>query len=165
MNVAAASTKKPQPDGSQIISDRAPLIALGALVVITTATVFVARFSGAGLQTRTPQEVVETLTLKVADGDSGSVRIIDAESGALIWTYSPGEAGFARTALRSLAFRREIEGLGPEQPIRLHRTAAGRLILEDPATSERIEVNAFGKSNVDQFAPVAAAFKTAGTSQ
>ena len=58
----------------------------------------------------------------------------------------------ARTALRAMAYTRRLQGAGSGSPILLQKGADGRLILHDPVTAKEIGLNAFGESNLEQFA-------------
>ena len=63
-----------------------------------------------------------------------------------------GEQGFIRGILRSMARQRRGEGLSAAQPFHLVAWADGRITLDDPATGERIELEAFGPTNAAVFA-------------
>ncbi len=143
------SAQGPRPP---IIDEKYPMMVIAGLVVFATVMVFLVRYGDIGRQTPISQEVVETLTLRFSDGDDGAIVVRDAATGEETFRYAPGEGGFARTALRAMAFRREIEGQGSREPMMLHRTDKGRFILVDPVTEQSIGVNAFGKDNAAQFA-------------
>ena len=63
-----------------------------------------------------------------------------------------GEGGFLRGALRVMARERRMRGLGGEAPFELVGRADGRLTLLDPATGQRIDLEAFGPTNAGAFA-------------
>lgn len=135
-----------------VIPEKYPLYAVAALIAITILTVFASRFAEVGHQTLINQEIIDTMTLHFSDGEEGAIIVKDATTGAETFRYEPGEGGFARTALRAMAFRREIEGEGAREPMLLHLTAKNRVILFDPVTEQSIGVNAFGQENAAQFA-------------
>jgi putative photosynthetic complex assembly protein len=85
------------------------------------------------------------------DMPDSSISVVDAQTGRPIASIE-GEAGFARSVLRSLAKARLKRGLGPEQPFELKRTAMGGLWLADPQTGEQIDLTALGPTNASVFA-------------
>ncbi|MEY3665981.1 MAG: hypothetical protein RLZZ153_2163 [Pseudomonadota bacterium] len=89
--------------------------------------------------------------LRFEDRPGGDIAIIDAKNRQEVARLQ-GEHGFARGALRTLARERLRRDLGPELPFELSAYADGKLVLRDPATGERIHLEAFGPSNVAVFA-------------
>lgn len=89
--------------------------------------------------------------LRFVDQQDGGVTVLDAKSGATIKVLAPGTNGFIRASLRSLAKRRMFDG---EESQVFHLTAwsDGRLTLDDPATDNPIELEAFGPTNAMAFA-------------
>jgi putative photosynthetic complex assembly protein len=49
---------------------------------------------------------------------------------------------------------RKRENIGSEPPFRLSRLVDGRVTLEDPAIRRRIDLDAFGRSNVGAFSAI-----------
>ena len=94
---------------------------------------------------------VTARSLFFRDLPDSSISVVDAQTGRPIARIE-GEAGFARSVLRSLAKARLRRGLGPEQPFELKRTAMGGLWLADPQTGEQIDLTALGPSNASVFA-------------
>ena len=76
--------------------------------------------------------------------------MIDPANGNQI-TSIQGEQGFVRGVLRALARERKKNGLGSEQPFELIARKDGRFTLYDPATNARIDLEAFGPTNVSVF--------------
>jgi putative photosynthetic complex assembly protein len=62
-----------------------------------------------------------------------------------------GEGGFIRGVLRSLARARNAQGIGSDHPFVLKQQATGTLLLEDPETGQRIDLQAFGPTNIGSF--------------
>jgi putative photosynthetic complex assembly protein len=89
--------------------------------------------------------------LRFEDRPNGDIAVIDAASGREAARLR-GEQGFARGALRTLARERMRRQLGPELPFELSAHRDGKLVLRDPATGERIHLEAFGASNIAVFA-------------
>jgi putative photosynthetic complex assembly protein len=129
----------------------APLAGAAALVVVSFASVALLRVAGEPTDAPAAEETVAAIELRFEDDADGSVRVYDAGTGALIDTVLPGEHGFLRATMRSLAGVRRQSGIGPEQPFELATVASGRLILSDPATGRTIDLWAFGKTNAEAF--------------
>jgi putative photosynthetic complex assembly protein len=91
-------------------------------------------------------------SLRFEDRADGGISVIDGQSAELLTTVH-GEQGFLRGAVRTLARERRSRQLGPEQPFQLIARADGRLTLFDPATGQRVELEAFGPSNAGVFSP------------
>lgn len=132
--------------------ERWPLLGLLALVLFAIGAVMVGSSTGTGLQKRDVPRLAQSRTVHFADGASGEVQAIDAESGAIFATFGAGEGGFARTALRALAYSRKIHGVGPQAPFVLARAEDGQIILHDPATGKTVGISAFGDTHEEQFA-------------
>ena len=139
------------PDDHRHDVPKAPLYAAGALIVVTLLLVFGVRLTGVG-ELKTPREaIVAERSLHFADEANGGIVVHDAADGRLVARVAPGEQGFLRGALRGLARERKRERIGPEAPLRLSSRADGRLLLEDPATGQMIDLGAFGPQNVAVF--------------
>ena len=93
---------------------------------------------------------VATKVLKFEDQQDGGVRVIDYTSNETIHVIS-GEAGFVRGVLRTVARERKMRGKGPEDPVILTAYKDGRIVLKDPITDTKIELESFGKTNVEAF--------------
>ncbi|GJE28555.1 photosynthetic complex assembly protein PuhC [Methylobacterium organophilum] len=92
------------------------------------------------------------LDFRAEDAADGSIALKDAATARLLATIRPGEDGFVRGTLRSLAQARQREGLGRATPFRLTRYDDGRLSLADAATGRSIALEAFGPDNARAFA-------------
>ncbi len=89
--------------------------------------------------------------LHFQDRSNGDIAVVDARSGQEVARLR-GEQGFARGALRTLARERMRRDLGPDKPFELSAYVDGKLVLRDPATGQRIHLEAFGASNAAVFA-------------
>lgn len=85
------------------------------------------------------------------DEPDSSISVRDSDTGQRLGSIE-GEAGFARSVLRSLARARLRAGHGPDQPFTLTRTQQGGLVLSDAMTGERIDLAALGPTNASVFA-------------
>jgi putative photosynthetic complex assembly protein len=122
----------------------------GGLIAFSLISVGLVRLTGNGPDQR-PAPATQDRQLRFEDRPDGSIAITDARSGEQVSSVQ-GEQGFVRGALRALARERKARGLGPEQPFQLMLRTDGGLTLYDPATAQRVDLEAFGPTNADHFA-------------
>ena len=127
-----------------------PVRLLGSLLLLVLLTVGWARWQGVAVRFEDAPTVWQR-DLRFVDAADGDVLVLDAQSDEAVARFV-GEQGFVRGTLRALARERNRRGLGPEAPLRLLGKTDGRLTLLDPATGERIGLEAFGSSNLAVFA-------------
>jgi len=143
-----------------------PLMAMGALVLLTLLSVTAVRLTGvggpagqgdfSGAAARSDQSAaapaLRERLLRFEDRSDGGITIADARSGLAIDSVAPGTNGFLRSAMRGLVRERKRQGIGAEPPFRLVARADGRLLLEDPGTGRHIDLQSFGPTNAGVFA-------------
>lgn len=128
------------------------LLGAAAMVVVSLALVAYVRVNGIS-----PNVVLDDgpptvwRHLRFADRADGAVEVSDARSGRTIEVLH-GEQGFVRGTLRGLAQERLRRGAGPERAFELQVSAAGRLMLFDPVTERRVDLESFGRDNALVFA-------------
>ncbi|MEE4295877.1 MAG: photosynthetic complex assembly protein PuhC [Wenzhouxiangella sp.] len=132
------------------------LIGISAVLLAVLAAVFWFRASGNEpiSQVPIPEQVTEVRKLRFQDGPDGTVSVYSVSENAsdeLIQVIPTGEGGFIRGVLRSLARARRASEIGAEQPFVLIRQADGAMFLEDPATDQRIYLQAFGPASAEAF--------------
>jgi putative photosynthetic complex assembly protein len=149
-----------------------PLRAAAGLAVFALVVTALARYFGLGtaLQAESPVRIERDLRFVEhlaggASASAGGIDVVDARTGLKIDELRPGADGFMRATLRGLARERRRNGLGQEVPFQLALHADGSLTLLDPATSRRIELQAFGPSNSGAFARLLTAGPHAATRQ
>jgi putative photosynthetic complex assembly protein len=135
---------------------RGALIGAAILIGVTLSAVAVVRLTGVEptAQVPVPQSVVASRALRFEDRPNGDVVVFEAVgdgSDRRIGVLESGADGFVRGVLRSLVRARRAAGVGAEQPFLLSMQADGQMFLEDPATGQRIYLQAFGPSNVESF--------------
>lgn len=135
---------------------RSVLIGFGLLLAGVVTAVALFRFSGMEplAQVPEPQHVVDQRELRFVDGGGGTVEVLEVRDGAadvLIQVIEPGDGGFIRGVLRSMARARRADGISDEQPFVLIHAANGTVLLEDPTTGQRIDLQAFGPASVEAF--------------
>jgi putative photosynthetic complex assembly protein len=96
--------------------------------------------------------VIAKAALTFTDLPDGGVAVRSATSGKVVATIASRNDGFLRMTLRLLAAARLRQHIGQEQPFMLTEFTGGRMLLADPATGLNIELEAFGPSNVGEFA-------------
>ncbi len=95
---------------------------------------------------------VASRDLRFADRPDGAVVVTDLRTGREVLALAPGEQGFVRGAMRGLVRERRREAIGPDVPFRLSAWPDGRLTLQDTATGQMMELQAFGRTNAEAFA-------------
>jgi putative photosynthetic complex assembly protein len=131
---------------------RAPLLALGALVLLSLAAVTTSRLTGVGNVSFEDASSVTTREFLFEDRPDGSIAILQAGDRAVVGTAAPGTNGFLRGTMRGLARERKRQGVGADIPFQLIGRADGRLTLVDPGTGRRVDLESFGPTNAAVFA-------------
>ncbi|MEQ1611659.1 MAG: photosynthetic complex assembly protein PuhC [Hyphomicrobiaceae bacterium] len=130
---------------------KAPLFGAAALVVICIAMVGISRLTGVGVTRMVPAEPTVSRDFRFEDRADGSVAVMDPVTGKVAANLEPGTNGFVRGVMRSFARERRAAGVSDMPPFRLARLSDGRLMIEDQATHRRVELDAFGSTNVAAF--------------
>ncbi|MDE2355783.1 MAG: hypothetical protein KGL69_03410 [Alphaproteobacteria bacterium] len=130
---------------------RGVLIAAGAMMALAIAAAGIGRLSGATrielARNTAGDHPALTRDLSFTDMRDGSVLVRDLGDGAVVKRIAPGQDGFVRDVMRGLAKAREMRGEGAAAPFILSLSARGRLLLSDPTTGRRIDLEAFGRDN------------------
>lgn len=136
------------------------LIGAAGLIAIALTAAITPRLTGMGKVTVEPGITVAQHELRFEDAPDGSALVRDARDGRVVFVLAAQTNHFVRGTVRGLVRDRKREGIGAEPPFRLTRLADGRLILEDPANRRRIDLDAFGRSNVGAFSAIMEAAET-----
>jgi putative photosynthetic complex assembly protein len=131
---------------------RGALLGAAALIVLSLGAAGFARLSGIGITQASEGTAVQSRILRFEDRSDGAVIVFDVRSGRIAAVLPPETNGFVRGVMRSMVRQRRREDLGSEPPFVLTKWSDGRLSIEDVATRERIELTAFGQTNVAAFA-------------
>lgn len=126
--------------------------AIIAGLVGVVALVAVMRLVNTGGNSAPAVAPLAALTIKVEDGNSGSVIVKNAATGEVIQTFRTGEGAFLRATLRALINDRRHRGLPAEGDFKLETHEAGQLYLIDGVTGKRLTLNAYGPDNSAVFA-------------
>ena len=132
------------------------LISAAVLISLTIAAVLGFRMAGVAPMAQVPStgETLQSRALRFEDNPEGTVtvfEVIDGSEDQILHVVQPGEGGFIRGILRSLARSRRASGIGREHPFLLKAQANGALLLEDPQTGQIIFLQAFGPTNIESF--------------
>ena len=129
-----------------------PGIAILLMIVVTLATVVVARLNPPSPSDIAADPIVQQRLLRFEDLPDGAVAAMDVRSGELVQRFE-GEQGFLRGTLRAMARERKLHGgIGRNEAFELQLHADGRLTLLDPTTGMRIALESFGATNTGVFA-------------
>jgi putative photosynthetic complex assembly protein len=123
-----------------------------SLVGLSLVAATVGRLSGWGTVQVPEGPAAVSREIAFLDRKAGGVEVRDASTGTTIDVIKPGEGGFVRGVIRSVARERRLAGLGQDRPVRVVRHRDGRLSVVDDATGRRIELDAFGPTNAQAFA-------------
>lgn len=143
----------PKPMANPVPSKPFPrfvLVGAGLLIAATIITAAVVRYLGVDTFPPTAA-VVAARDLRFEDRTDGSVAVVNATDGQVLEVLAPGTNGFLRATLRGLVRTRKREEVGPVPPFRLTGYADGRLTLEDTGTGRRVDLEAFGQTNLQVF--------------
>ena len=99
-----------------------------------------------------------------ADRADGAVTITDTTDGRT-FVLERGSHNFVRGVMRGLNRERRRRNVDPGLPFRVTRWASGQASLEDPSTGRRIELAAFGPTNLQEFVALLPTGAAALTSQ
>lgn len=132
------------------------LVAAGLLILFALGAVAFVRIAGLEPTAMVPpsDQAVAVRELRFEDSPDGNVIVYELQEGVpdqVVYVVLPGEGGFIRGVLRSLARSRRASGISREHPFLLIQDANGSLLLEDPKTDQRIYLQAFGPTNIDSF--------------
>ena len=126
--------------------------AVAGLIGFTLIAVLVARLTAADETDASPLHAVESRSLVFEDMPDGSVLVLEAVNGRQVDLLEPGSGGFVRGVLRSLDRNRKLRGIPAGQAYELVRWDDGRLSLLDSSGDARIDLEAFGPTNIQSFA-------------
>lgn len=122
------------------------------MVGLSLALAAFVRLSGVDISSMPPARPMLMRSLQFVDDPSGAVLVYDADTHRRIQSLPPGTNGFVRATMRNFARERRSNSVGADIPFKLVASRDGRLILEDPATGRRIDLEAFGPTNAGVFA-------------
>lgn len=125
--------------------------AIGAIVIMTVATVAAMRLSGYTPDTSIDSPVVHEVALRFVDIAGGEVHVYEQTSDTRIATLLPAQDSFIRGVMRGMARERRSRDIDMMPPFRLVSFADGSMIIEDPSVGTHINLVAFGPTNIGSF--------------
>ncbi|MEE4204349.1 MAG: photosynthetic complex assembly protein PuhC [Halieaceae bacterium] len=139
------------PAVSRRVDNRVMVTILTGLVFVVGA-VSLARWQDQVITHPVPDVApVATRQLDFIDAANGAVVVRDRVSGQQVAQFASGEGSFVRGVIRSLVRQRQLRGVASQSSFVLSQFPDGRLILEDPLSEGRIELQAFGATNAGVF--------------
>jgi putative photosynthetic complex assembly protein len=126
------------------------LVISALLIAATIVTAAVVQYIGVNTYPPTAPALASR-DLRFEDRTDGSVAVFNARDGQVLEVLAPGTNGFLRATLRGLVRQRKREDVGQAPPFRLTAYADGRLTLEDTGTGRRIDLEAFGQTQLQAF--------------
>jgi putative photosynthetic complex assembly protein len=95
--------------------------------------------------------VVESRELLFQRQADGTLSVLRANDQTLVTTLPSAEEGFIAMTIKGLVRERRKFNVAEAMPYRLNRSQNGRLSLVDPVIGTRIELVAFGRTNIGAF--------------
>ena len=128
------------------------LIAAATFALLVIALAAVARVANTGtLGQESSAQAVATRALVFTDLPDGTVGVFDVQHRQQLQPLPGGNGGFVRGAMRALARQRRLANVGADVPFYLIKWSDGRLTLDDSATSNHLELEAYGSTNLAAF--------------
>lgn len=125
------------------------LIAAGCLV---SGTIALATISSLGAKrVAMPQASAPITALRFDQNAAQALIVTNAVTGKQVAFIAPTADAFLRTTLRTMIETRISDGITRTAPFLLIPTGKDDLVLDDPATGQKIDLQAFGPSNSVQF--------------
>lgn len=130
---------------------KGPVVAGAVLMGCSLAFAAFARWTDIGATRLQLSETLQSVDLLFKDLPRGYIGVLEAPTNKSLADLPPGQSGFVRVVLRSLAKDRFSKNIGAEKPFRLSRHANGTSTLTDLATGEVVTLTAFGAGNSRAF--------------
>ncbi|MBE7211186.1 MAG: hypothetical protein INR65_09220 [Gluconacetobacter diazotrophicus] len=126
----------------------APFV-IGAVVLAVTALGFsLPHRHGVLFPAPAPAAPVEaSRRLRLLEQPDNTLRIEDADANRLLAVLPEKQEGFVHGVTHGLQVTRRRAAIAPEAPFALTLYRDHRLVLRDPTTGERIEIEGFGPTN------------------
>jgi putative photosynthetic complex assembly protein len=130
---------------------RRALLGAAVLIGFSFVAASLGRITGVGTTHSEYTGPVQTMSFRFADRTDGGISVIAPETGATIGVVPAGTDGFVRTVLRSFAFDRQRHGIGAGPAFIIAKWADGHSTIDDPKTGKRVDLAAFGATNMQAF--------------
>lgn len=125
------------------------LIAAGCLMAGSLVLATVSRLTAQPYAL--PAPTAPMMAVRFAQTPTQALIVTNAATGRQITLIAPTADAFLRTTLRTMIETRTSDGITRTAPFLLIPAARDALVLDDPATGEHIDLQAFGPSNSGQF--------------
>ena len=122
------------------------IMAAAAIWLAVAATRF-----GKGKFEEPDGKILASRSLVFSDAPDGGILVYDGNTNAKLTEVAPNTNQFLRGAIRGLARSRRAIKASPNAAFVLTQLEDGRLMLDDPATGERIAISSFGPTQIESF--------------
>ena len=133
-------------------SSRILMTGVAIFVMAVLAATLIARLTGYSMNSVPDANLVDVRELGFRDLPNGEVEVFEWQSKDAIARIPSGEGAFLRGVVRSLVRQRRGLDSGIASVFELKRYDDGRLVFSDPSTGEKIDLVAFGETNIAVFA-------------
>ena len=131
---------------------RIPVKPIAIFLALLLALVAWYQFTDSG-NSRSSRPQIDGVALRFEDAANGNITVIAHPSNIVVQTIT-GEAPFIRGVLRSLVRARKQNQLGAGEPFWLGHSSDGASSIEDRLTGARVELDAFGQTNLASFTQI-----------
>jgi putative photosynthetic complex assembly protein len=131
---------------------RRMVMGAGLLCASTFVWAFVTRRQNLAAREAHQKSIHQQRAFIVEGSTPGPLVLRDVDTNKVIKAYTSEQEGFVRMTLKGLERSRKSAEVDLRAPYQLTRYRDGTLVLEDIGTNQRIELIAFGSTNIAAFA-------------
>ena len=143
---------------------RMPVKPIALFLLVLVGLIAWYQFTGSGVSSTAARPQIDGVAMRFEDKPNGDIAVIAHPGNQAIQTIT-GEAPFIRGVLRSLVRARKQNQQGATEPFWLGHSSDGASSIEDRATGARIELDAFGQTNLASFTQIYLNAKAIATSR
>lgn len=131
---------------------RLPLFGALALILFAIGATIFGQATGIGVVKTGQSQPLIIRDIIFDERANEEIAVIDGHSRQAIEVIAPEADGFIRGMLRGMSRDRRVRGAAVDAPYRLIRWNDGRVTLSDTTSGLRIDLKAFGQSNLQAVA-------------
>ena len=150
--IATMNQARNNQDKNAPIGVRMPVKPIAIFLVLLLALVAWYQFTNSSNNVISRPQI-DGVALRFEDKPNGDIAVVAHPSNVVVQTIS-GEAPFIRGVLRSLVRSRKQNQQGASEPFWLGHSSDGASSIEDRLTGARVELDAFGKTNLASFTQI-----------
>jgi putative photosynthetic complex assembly protein len=136
-----------------------------AILVLVTVTILLAAFARQTGIGRTPDApiVVQSRSIVLQPAPDGRMLVLDAKTGDTIEALPSANEGFVAGIWRAVKFDRDRQRIDLAAPLEIVLSMDAGLLLIDPQTGVRLQLEAYGRDNRNTFARFLPAYGSQAT--